>query len=168
MTQPAATSTVAVRVPAKVNVQLSVGGVRPDGFHGLANVFLAVGLYDSVSATRAEAPRLTVSGPDAAQIPLDDSNLAVRAARLLAQRHGLAPDVHLHIAKDILVAAWAWRAAARTRRAPCWRVTRCGGRVHPRRNCWSCAPSWAPTCPSACWAGPRWAGAGARSSRRWR
>ena len=102
--ESAATSTVTVRVPAKVNVQLSVGGLRPDGFHGLANVFLAVGLYDSVSATRAEAPLLTASGPDAAQIPLDDSNLAVRAAQLLARRHGLAPDVHLHIAKDIPVA----------------------------------------------------------------
>ncbi len=106
MTQPAASTpeTVTVRVPAKVNVQLSVGGVRPDGFHGLANVFLAVGLYDSVSATRAEAPLLTVSGPDAALVPQDRSNLAARAAALLAARHGLAADVHLHIAKDIPVA----------------------------------------------------------------
>lgn len=97
-------TTVTVRVPAKVNVQLGVGGLRADGFHDLANVFLAVGLYDSVSATRAEAPRLTASGPDVSQVPLDDSNLAVRAARLLAERHGLRPDVHLHIAKDIPVA----------------------------------------------------------------
>ncbi|MBO8193787.1 4-(cytidine 5'-diphospho)-2-C-methyl-D-erythritol kinase [Streptomyces oryzae] len=110
MTQPAAatptgsTPTVTVRVPAKVNVQLSVGGLRPDGFHGLANVFLAVGLYDSVSATRAAEPRLTVSGPDAALVPQDRTNLAARAAELLAERHGLAPDVHLHIAKDIPVA----------------------------------------------------------------
>ncbi|MFI7242838.1 4-(cytidine 5'-diphospho)-2-C-methyl-D-erythritol kinase [Streptomyces qinglanensis] len=106
MTQPAASTadTVTVRVPAKVNVQLSVGGVRPDGFHGLANVFLAVGLYDSVSATRADAPLLTVSGPDAALVPQDRTNLAARAAALLAARHGLAADVHLHIAKDIPVA----------------------------------------------------------------
>lgn len=107
MTQPAAAAparTVTIRVPAKVNVQLSVGGLRPDGFHGLANVFLAVGLYDSVSATRAEQPRLTVSGPDAALVPQDRTNLAARAARLLAQRHGISPDVHLHIAKDIPVA----------------------------------------------------------------
>ncbi|WP_030877318.1 MULTISPECIES: 4-(cytidine 5'-diphospho)-2-C-methyl-D-erythritol kinase [Streptomyces] len=102
MTEPAAT--VTVRVPAKVNVQLAVGGPRPDGFHDLANVFLAVGLYDSVSATPAPAPRLTVSGPDAALVPLDESNLAARAARLLADRHGREPDVHLHIAKDIPVA----------------------------------------------------------------
>ncbi|WP_432096609.1 4-(cytidine 5'-diphospho)-2-C-methyl-D-erythritol kinase [Streptomyces sp. bgisy100] len=95
---------VTVRVPAKVNVQLAVGGLRPDGFHDLANVFLAVGLYDEVTATPAEELRITVSGPDAGQVPLDRTNLAARAAELLAARHGIAPDVHLHIAKDIPVA----------------------------------------------------------------
>ncbi|MDQ8706741.1 4-(cytidine 5'-diphospho)-2-C-methyl-D-erythritol kinase [Streptomyces sp. LHD-70] len=95
---------VTVRVPAKVNVQLAVGGARPDGFHDLANVFLAVGLYDEVTATPADELRVTCSGPDAHQVPLDRGNLAARAALALAERHGVAPDVHLHIAKDIPVA----------------------------------------------------------------
>jgi len=97
---------VTVRVPAKVNVQLTVGGLRPDGFHGLANVFLAVGLYDEVTASRTggDGFRLTVSGADAHQVPLNESNLAARAAKLLAERHGREPDVRLHIAKDIPVA----------------------------------------------------------------
>ncbi|MFD9500370.1 4-(cytidine 5'-diphospho)-2-C-methyl-D-erythritol kinase [Streptomyces sp. NPDC060035] len=95
---------VTVRVPAKVNAQLAVGAPRPDGFHDLANVFLAVGLYDEVTVTPADALRVTCSGPDAAQVPLDASNLAARAAIALAARHGIAPDVHIHIAKDIPVA----------------------------------------------------------------
>ncbi|MER5496911.1 MULTISPECIES: 4-(cytidine 5'-diphospho)-2-C-methyl-D-erythritol kinase [unclassified Streptomyces] len=95
---------VTVRVPAKVNVQLAVGAPRPDGFHDLANVFLAVGLYDEVTVTPADALRITCSGPDAAQVPLDATNLAARAAIELAERHGIAPDVHIHIAKDIPVA----------------------------------------------------------------
>ncbi len=98
---------VTVRVPAKVNVQLGVGGLRGDGYHDLANVFFAVALGDEVTATAA-APgagvTLSCTGPDAAQVPLDDSNLAARAARLLAAHHGIEPDVHLHIAKDIPVA----------------------------------------------------------------
>ncbi|WP_329210173.1 4-(cytidine 5'-diphospho)-2-C-methyl-D-erythritol kinase [Streptomyces sp. NBC_00683] len=98
------TRSVTVRVPAKVNAQLAVGAARPDGFHDLANVFLAVGLYDEVTVTRAEALRVTCSGPDAAQVPLDATNLAARAAIALAERHGIAPDVHIHIAKDIPVA----------------------------------------------------------------
>ncbi|WP_410538227.1 4-(cytidine 5'-diphospho)-2-C-methyl-D-erythritol kinase [Streptomyces sp. KL2] len=98
---------VTVRVPAKVNVQLAVGGLRPDGFHDLANVFLAVGLYDEVTATATapgEGPRVTCSGPDTDQVPLDRTNLAVRAADALAARYGIVPDVHLHINKEIPVA----------------------------------------------------------------
>ncbi|MEO3844648.1 4-(cytidine 5'-diphospho)-2-C-methyl-D-erythritol kinase [Streptomyces sp. CNZ287] len=100
----AAARSVTVRVPAKVNVQLAVGPPRADGFHDLANVFLAVGLYDEVTATEADALRVTVTGPDAAAVPTDTSNLAARAAQLLAARHGREPNVHLHIAKDIPVA----------------------------------------------------------------
>ncbi|MEU6348084.1 4-(cytidine 5'-diphospho)-2-C-methyl-D-erythritol kinase [Streptomyces sp. NPDC047072] len=95
---------VTVRVPAKVNVQLAVGAARPDGFHDLANVFLAVGLYDEVTVTPADELRITCEGPDAGQVPLDRTNLAARAALALAERHGLDPSVHLHIAKDIPVA----------------------------------------------------------------
>ncbi|NBM20533.1 4-(cytidine 5'-diphospho)-2-C-methyl-D-erythritol kinase [Streptomyces sp. GC420] len=101
MTAPAP---VTVRVPAKVNVQLAVGGRRPDGFHDLANVFLAVGLYDEVTVTPADTLRITCEGPDAALVPLDRTNLAARAALALAERHGRAPDVHIHIRKDIPVA----------------------------------------------------------------
>lgn len=98
------TRSVTARVPAKVNVQLAVGGLRPDGFHDLANVFLAVGLYDEVTATPADELRITVSGADAHHVPLDHTNLATRAALALAARHGVEPRVHLHIAKDIPVA----------------------------------------------------------------
>ncbi|MFE9096598.1 4-(cytidine 5'-diphospho)-2-C-methyl-D-erythritol kinase [Streptomyces sp. NPDC007264] len=95
---------VTVRVPAKVNVQLAVGGARPDGYHDLANVFLAVGLYDEITVTPSDRLRVTCSGPDAAQVPLDRTNLAARAALTLAGRRGLDAAVHLHIAKDIPVA----------------------------------------------------------------
>jgi 4-diphosphocytidyl-2-C-methyl-D-erythritol kinase len=95
---------VTVRVPAKVNVQLAVGAARPDGFHDLANVFLAVGLYDEVTVTPADELRVTCAGPDADQVPLDRTNLAARAAIALAGRRGLDAAVHIHIAKDIPVA----------------------------------------------------------------
>ncbi|MGC5037388.1 MULTISPECIES: 4-(cytidine 5'-diphospho)-2-C-methyl-D-erythritol kinase [unclassified Streptomyces] len=95
---------VTVRVPAKVNVQLAVGAARPDGFHDLANVFLAVGLYDEITVTPADELRVTCEGPDAGQVPLDRTNLAARAALALAERYGRSPAVHLHIVKDIPVA----------------------------------------------------------------
>jgi 4-diphosphocytidyl-2-C-methyl-D-erythritol kinase len=97
-------SAVTVRVPAKVNVQLTVGGRRPDGFHDLANVFLAVGLYDHVTAAPGEGLRITAEGQDVERVPLDGTNLAARAAVALAKRYGVEPDVHLHIDKAIPVA----------------------------------------------------------------
>jgi 4-diphosphocytidyl-2-C-methyl-D-erythritol kinase len=95
---------VTVRVPAKVNVQLAVGAARPDGFHDLANIFLAVGLHDEVTVTPADELRVTCEGPDADQVPLDTTNLAARAALVLAARRGIEANVHIHIAKDIPVA----------------------------------------------------------------
>ena len=95
---------ITVRVPAKVNVQLAVGGRRADGYHGLASVFFAVGLYDEVTVTPADRLGVTVEGTDAQHVPADPSNLAAKAAALLAARHGIEPAVRLHIAKDIPVA----------------------------------------------------------------
>jgi 4-diphosphocytidyl-2-C-methyl-D-erythritol kinase len=97
-------SSVTVRVPAKVNLQLAVGGARPDGYHELVTVFHAVSLYDEVTAADAPGLTVTVDGDDAASVPVDGSNLAARAAFLLAERVGVDPAVHLHIRKGIPVA----------------------------------------------------------------
>ncbi|MFG1947842.1 4-(cytidine 5'-diphospho)-2-C-methyl-D-erythritol kinase [Nonomuraea sp. NPDC048826] len=101
-------SSVTVRVPAKVNVQLSVGPLREDGFHDLVNVFHAVSIFDEVVASRdegaARSVTVSVSGGWAAEVPLHDGNLAVRAARALAARTGCDQGVHLAIHKTIPVA----------------------------------------------------------------
>jgi 4-diphosphocytidyl-2-C-methyl-D-erythritol kinase len=95
---------VTVRAAAKVNLELAVGAPRADGFHELATVFHAVSLYDDVSATAADEVTVSVTGPRAGLVPLDGSNLAVRAALLLARRAGVDTGVHLHIRKGIPVA----------------------------------------------------------------
>lgn len=91
-----------VRVPAKVNLELSVGPVRDDGYHDLVNVFHAVSLFDEVTATPADSLSVSVEGP--AGVPTGPDNLAARAATLLAVHLGVRPDVALHIRKDIPVA----------------------------------------------------------------
>ncbi|MFC7326684.1 4-(cytidine 5'-diphospho)-2-C-methyl-D-erythritol kinase [Marinactinospora rubrisoli] len=100
---------VTVRVPAKVNLQLAVGPAREDGYHDLVNVFHAVSLFDEVTVTRAEPGplRLTVCGDlesHTARVPLDGSNLAARAAELLAREAGVEPAVRIHLDKSIPVA----------------------------------------------------------------
>ena len=101
-----ALSSVTVRVPAKVNLQLSVGPVRPDGYHELATVFQAVGLFDEVVArSRAEiGVTLTTSGEGEGDLPLDHRNLAYRAALALADFAGIDAAVDLAIRKAIPVA----------------------------------------------------------------
>jgi 4-diphosphocytidyl-2-C-methyl-D-erythritol kinase len=100
-----ARAAVTVRAPAKVNLQLAVGAARPDGMHGLVTVFQAVGLYDDITAEPSDSGVvITVEGEGAGTIPLDDDNLAARAARALAQLAGVSPDVHLHLRKSIPVA----------------------------------------------------------------
>lgn len=93
-----------MRAPAKVNLHLSVGQTRPDGFHDLTTVFQAVGLYDDVELVRASSLSVTVTGEDADQVPLDDTNLAVRAVRLMAERTGNDPALQISIRKGIPVA----------------------------------------------------------------
>ena len=96
---------VTARVPAKVNLELRVGPLRADGFHHLATVFQAVGLHDDVSVEPAEDWGVTVNGRYADLVPADDTNLAMRAARLLAAAAGIDVPVHITIDKDIPVAA---------------------------------------------------------------
>jgi len=93
-----------VRAPAKVNLHLSVGRRRPDGYHDLTTVFQAVGLYDDVVLERADALTVEVTGDDADRVPTDETNLAARAVQLLAARTGESPDVAISIRKGIPVA----------------------------------------------------------------
>jgi len=98
------TRSVTVRVPAKVNLHLSVGPIRRDGFHDLVTVYHALSLYDEVVVQPAEVLSVTVVGEGAAQVPADDQNLAARAVRAVAAVTGHSPDVHVSVRKGIPVA----------------------------------------------------------------
>jgi 4-diphosphocytidyl-2-C-methyl-D-erythritol kinase len=103
-------TSVTVRVPAKINLQLAVGPPRPDGYHGLVTVFHAVSLFDEVTVTPAKTDSVTVTGEGASLVPEDGDNLALRAVRVLRQafaqhRDAAAPGgVAVTIAKRIPVA----------------------------------------------------------------
>lgn len=100
-------SEVTVRAPAKINLHLGVGPLRPDGFHTLATAYQAVSLFSTVTARPAAAWSVAcdgLAGIDVSGVPLDDSNLALRAARLLAERSGVDRPVALHIDKGVPVA----------------------------------------------------------------
>lgn len=102
-----APSAVTVRAPAKINLSLAVGGPRPDGFHPLNTVYQAISLYDDVRVSEAGQWQVEVTGlgdVDAAGVPLGDSNIAVRAGRLLARHHRVERAARIQLAKGIPVA----------------------------------------------------------------
>jgi 4-diphosphocytidyl-2-C-methyl-D-erythritol kinase len=94
---------VRVRVPAKINLELQVGAPQPDGYHELATVFQAVSLFDELTVTDADDLVLTVEGTQRAEVPNGPDNLAIRAARLLAERTGVTAGARMHLRKNIPV-----------------------------------------------------------------
>jgi 4-diphosphocytidyl-2-C-methyl-D-erythritol kinase len=98
------TGSVTVRVPGKVNLYLAVGDRREDGYHELTTVFQAVSLLDEVTVRNADVLSLELVGEGADALPTDERNLAWRAAELMADHVGRAPDVSILIDKSIPVA----------------------------------------------------------------
>ena len=96
---------VHVRAPAKINVFLKVGALLDDGYHEVAIAYQAVSLYEDVRAYPADDFSVTVTGSvPVDSVPRDGSNLAIRAARLIAARTGFRGGAHLVIHKDVPVA----------------------------------------------------------------
>ncbi len=95
---------VTVTSPAKINISLSVGPRRADGFHDLATVFHAINIRDTLTiedAPPGSGPHLVVTGIDVTDVPTDESNLAMRALRLVARQVGRDLDVTLTVHKEI-------------------------------------------------------------------
>jgi 4-diphosphocytidyl-2-C-methyl-D-erythritol kinase len=99
---------VTARVPAKVNLQLSVGQLGADGYHDLVTVFHAVSLFDEVTVQPASRTSVAVTGEGADVVPAGRANLAVQAARALAaasKRRTESAAVRIEIRKRIPVSA---------------------------------------------------------------
>lgn len=102
---------VRARASGKVNLQLSVGPLGDDGYHPLATVFQAVDLYEIVTATTRDdgVITLTMEWAPALQdatspVPLDETNLAWKAAEAVRGAFGIVDGVDLHILKGVPVA----------------------------------------------------------------
>lgn len=93
-----------MRAPSKVNLTLAVGPRRPDGYHDLQTLFCALSLGDELTATPAPDLSVRVTGEGAGHVPTDERNLAVRAARALAEHAGVPARARLDIRKGIPVA----------------------------------------------------------------
>lgn len=91
-----------VLAPAKVNLALDVVGVRPNGYHDLDMVMQALTLCERITLEKADALCLILPGSD---LPADDSNIALKAARAFFHYTGLDAGVSITVEKNTPVQA---------------------------------------------------------------
>jgi len=87
---------------AKINLGLHVLGARSDGYHEVDMIMQSVSLADEIEFTAADSFLLTTDNP---MLPCDESNLAWKAAKIMAELTHRKPNVHIHITKRIFMAA---------------------------------------------------------------
>lgn len=92
---------ITLDAPAKLNLYLHVTGKRQDGYHLLDSlVAFLPDLCDSIILEKADQLLFDASG----MVPEDAKgmdNLAVKAAKAVAESAGCAPDVHITLRKNI-------------------------------------------------------------------
>ena len=107
-------SGLVVRAPAKVNLHLEVLGKRPDGYHELATLMVAVSLYDTLEFKEDRSKALgldLVPGPEGPadegrpRLPTGPDNLVCRAAEVLRRRTGCERGARVRLHKRIPLAA---------------------------------------------------------------
>jgi 4-diphosphocytidyl-2-C-methyl-D-erythritol kinase len=132
----AADRSIACRAFAKINLDLRVLGVRPDGYHELRTTFQSIALADDLTFTASPgAFRIACDDPDC---PADARNLVWRAAELVwkaGRRRGAPRGVVVTIAKRIPMQAGLGGgssdgAAAIRALASLWRVRLTRARRH--------------------------------------
>lgn len=90
--------------PAKVNLFLEVLRKRPDGYHEIASLMLAVSLYDTLTFREDGSGQITLRC-DEPSLPVGPENLVIRAADLLRKRTGFAGGARIELKKRIPLAA---------------------------------------------------------------
>src|SRR5262245_30799876 len=99
-TAPAAPFRVAVWAPAKVNLYLEVLGKRPDGYHEIATLMMAIDLYDGLVLEANDAGTLSLVC-DVPELPCGPDNLVLKAAALLKSRSGCPKGAAIRLTKRI-------------------------------------------------------------------
>lgn len=83
---------------AKLNLSLAITGRRADGFHELVSLVAPLGLADTLSLEPGRPLGLTC---DDASLPVDGTNLVLKAAVAYARRRPSAPTGHFHLIKKV-------------------------------------------------------------------
>lgn len=95
-----------VQAPAKINLYLKIIGRRPDGYHELVSLMQKVALYDELTLSLTAQTGISLSCPGMAALPVDERNIAFRAAQLFLTHIGrTGQGVRIVLYKHIPMAA---------------------------------------------------------------
>ena len=97
-----------LRTNAKVNLFLSVGGRRPDGYHEIETIFHTIGLADSLTLTPSKTGLIEIdmrSELEAMELPPPEANIVHRAAEELGRHRSSVEGVCIEIVKRIPIGA---------------------------------------------------------------
>ena len=83
---------------AKLNLSLAITGRRADGFHELVSLVTPIALADTLTLEPGRSLGLTC---DDASLPVDGTNLVLKAAATYAKRRPSAPTGHFHLTKKV-------------------------------------------------------------------
>ena len=102
--QKTGSESLLIRSPAKVNLRLEVLSRRRDGFHNIRTAMVPIDLVDvlDMGLTDDETVRVLCSRDD---LPVDERNLAYRAAAVLQKATGSRTGVRIDITKKIPIGA---------------------------------------------------------------
>jgi len=95
-------SPLLIRSPAKLNLTLDIVSRRRDGYHELVSLMCPIGLYDELRLTPAHGIEIACTHPG---VPVDDTNLAHRAARAFFSCIGRGDGVRIDLTKRIPMGA---------------------------------------------------------------
>lgn len=96
--------TVELKALAKINLGLDVLGRRKNGYHDVRMVMQTIYLYDNVTLKKTEEPGIQVE-TNLFYLPVDEENIAYKAAELLIDEFGITEGIHITLDKHIPVAA---------------------------------------------------------------
>jgi len=84
--------------PAKINLFLRIVSKRSDGYHDLSSIFQTVSLGDVLEIERDANEELTCTDPS---LPIDASNLVLKATALFRRKTGMTQRFKMHLVKRI-------------------------------------------------------------------
>lgn len=89
---------------AKINIALDAVGKREDGYHLLRMIMQTVDSYDLVEVNKNSIKNIRLTS-NKHYIPIDERNLAYRAAQIFREKYNINEGIDIHITKNIPVAA---------------------------------------------------------------